>query len=393
MTSLTHARLRAIVIGLCLGLLGAVFGAVAARTFSFHVPPHSGGKVLNATLQIIALPLSFFLGVALHEGGHLLAGKLLGGKFALVIIGPLRVMRTPSGLRWGRNRRFPLFGGLALVTPSSVDNLRSYMIGLLAGGPLSSFVSGSILIGTAVLWPRMLPAGATISPVGFFLWTLLGATGLFSLAFFLASSLPSRTGGFASDGARLLALARKGPAGEQEALVFSLTALSLSGVRARDLPASMVTKASTAVGDPQVTAAMQLLAYLWALDQGRVDAARGYLNQAVSEVERVSPLLRDSLFAELAYFKARHDHDATGARICLDKAGRCELSEETRMRAEAAVLLAEHRLDEAISRASDAIAATTRSLLGASSQETIDWAASIRTEAERLLRAQQVGPA
>ncbi|HRE04010.1 MAG TPA: hypothetical protein PKX00_00260 [Opitutaceae bacterium] len=381
MSSSLRRRLLALAAGLGLALAGGILGGVTARTVSVHVPPHEGGKVFELALLLGALPIAFFVGVALHEGGHLLAAKLLGGRFALVIVGPLRIMRTPAGLKLGRNHRFSLLGGLALATPSSTDNLRRYLIGLLAGGPLASLLCGFILVGTAYLWAKHLPPGEVMRAGAFSVWALLGLTGLFSLAFFLASSLPSRAGGFASDGARLLALARQGPAAEREALVFTLTALSLSGVRARDLPADLVIKAAEPHGDPQVNAAMQLMAYLWALDQGRIDAARTYLYQSIEGIDRVAPFLRDSLYAELAYFKAFHERDAAGARASLNQAGSCELSEETRLRAEAAVLLVEQQPAAAVERANEAIAATARSLLGASARETIEWAEAIRTEA------------
>ena len=374
-------RLLTLAAGLGLALLGGIAGGVTARTVSVHVPPHIGGKAFELGLLIGVLPVAFFIGVALHEGGHLLAAKLLGGRFALVIVGPLRLMRTPTGLRLGRNRRFSLLGGLALSTPSSTHHLRRYLIGLLAGGPLASLLCGFILVGTAYVWAQGLATGEVMGTAAFSVWALLGMTGLVSLVFFLASSLPSRAGGFASDGARLLALARRGAAAEREALVFTLTALSLSGVRARDLPPELVVKAAEPHGDPQVNAAMQLMAYLWALDQGRIDAARTYLYQSIQGIDRVAPFLRDSLYAELAYFKAFHERDAAGARASLDQAGSCELSEETRLRAEAAVLLVEQQPAAAVERANEAIAATARSLLGASARETIEWAEAIRHEA------------
>ncbi|MBL9205474.1 MAG: hypothetical protein JNN01_10345 [Opitutaceae bacterium] len=389
MNSFLNRSVRRALILTGFALLCATCGVLVGKWIAGSFPRPAGVSASNVIAGLATLPLAFFLGIVLHEGGHLLVGKLLGGRFALVIVGPLRLMRTPAGLRLARNRRFALLGGLALVLPASTHHLRRFMVGLIAGGPLASLVFGLLLAGAAVLgWPGSDP-DEVVGTFDLVLRMLVGSTGLFSLAFCVASSIPTRAGGFASDGARLLALARRGPAAEREALVFALSALSLSGMRARDLPSDLMLKAAAGEGEPQVAAAMQLLAYLWALDQGRVDAARDYLNQATRNLEALSPLIRDSFLAEMAYFKARYDQDVTGARASLEKAGRCELSEDTLLRAEAAVLLAEHRPAEAILRATEAIEACARSLVGAASQESLEWSAAIRDEARSELARTQ----
>jgi hypothetical protein len=67
--------------------------------------------------------------------------------------------------------------------------------------------------------------------------------------------------------------------------------------------------------------------------------------------------LRPSIAAEIAYFQARFRGDAATARARLDQAQGGFLERHDRLRAEAAVLLAEHRVAEARQRAFEALAA------------------------------------
>jgi hypothetical protein len=67
--------------------------------------------------------------------------------------------------------------------------------------------------------------------------------------------------------------------------------------------------------------------------------------------------LGPSIAAEIAYFRARFRGDAATARVRLSEAQGGFLERHDRLRAEAAVLLAEHRVAEARGRASEALAA------------------------------------
>lgn len=371
--------------GLLVGAgVGAACGFFGVRAIREVLPEVEAGW-LPGVLVLASLPLAFLLAVAVHECGHLAAGLARGGRFLLLIVGPLRLVNTRAGLRWGRNRSFPLFGGLASVAPRDASRIETDFGWLIAGGPLASLVGGAALVALAIGVGNSLP-----EPVGawlFGLWFLVLVMGGMSLGLGLLALVPNRAAGFPSDGARLLSLWRGGPKAAREAALFSLVAMAAGGVRSRDLPDDLVARAidPAASADDGTEVAARLIAYTMRLDRGEVTRAAENLREALPWAGGAPQMLRDALMLEWAYLQARHLGDATGARRALEEAGAYELSPETRLRAEAALALAEARWGDAARGAADALAARDRGISAGGSPETEEWSRAILDEARRRL--------
>jgi hypothetical protein len=373
-----------------LGLLAAGGVGAACGYFGVHVVrevmPEVEAGWLPGVLALVSLPLAFLLAVAVHECGHLLAGLLRGGRFLLLIVGPLRLASTRDGLRWGRNRSFPLFGGLASVAPRDASRIEADFGWLIAGGPLASLAGGAVLVATGLGFGSVLaePVGAWT----FGLWFLCLLVGGMSLGLGVLALVPNRTAGFPSDGARLLSLWRGGPKAAREAALFALVAMVTGGVRSRDLPDDLVARATDAgaPADGGTEVAARLIAYSVALDRGDAPRAAEHLRAALPLAGAAPALLQDGLMLEWAYFQARHLGDAAGARQALARAGAYELSPETRLRAEAALALAECRWDDAAGRAEESLAARGRGLSAGASPETEEWSRAMLDDARRLSR-------
>jgi membrane-associated protease RseP (regulator of RpoE activity) len=76
----------------------------------------------------VALPVIFLVLVAVHEGGHLVAGAAARFRPCLFIVGPVKFERRDSGWSAGVNRVFPLAGGMVGATPEGIDGLRPRML-------------------------------------------------------------------------------------------------------------------------------------------------------------------------------------------------------------------------------------------------------------------------
>lgn len=294
-----------------------------------------------------------FLVLLAHELGHVIGGRLVGFRFRLLIVGPLKIDRVDERLRIGLNRSLALAGGLAAASPADDRNLTRRMLIYVAGGPAMS-----LLFGATALLLQPFTTGAPAFG--------LSLVGLASLAIALVTLIPMRADGFASDGARILMLLRGGPDAERWCAVAAL-ANDLFGRRPRDLPPELIERSLALADGSADYLGSVFVAYSWALDRGDLTAAGAYLDIMTANLAAFNGALRPSVLIEAAYFTAVHRADPVGARALFTKARGGLIEAHTRARAEAAVLFAEGRPSEARTVAADGLARLRRITTGPAS--------------------------
>jgi hypothetical protein len=301
--------------------------------------------------HLLLLPVVYLVVITVHELGHVAGGLLVRFRFLLLVVGPLKLVNSQAGLKFEWNTNLAMIGGLAACLPTDTHNLRRRFIALVAGGPLASLVFGLAVSGLAYwLGPRTsLPAFALL------------ITGIMSLAIGGVTLVPGRTAGFMTDGAQILQLLRGGTAVELRNLLIILQALSLSGVRPRQYnPALLeqIEKLRRSLKPDASTAAASLPAYSYHLDRGEIEAAGQALDEAIANLELFPAGVKQNVALEAAYFVAAHRNDAAAACAWLNQSkGGLLIEAHSRGRAEAAVLLAEGKLDQARRAAEQALAA------------------------------------
>lgn len=345
-------RLKPILTTVVMFLLGAAFGAFAVRV-GFELVPTLGFTGAQTALFITMLPVLYFLSIAIHEAGHVAGGLLAGYRVLLYIVGPFRLERTADGFKPGLNRNVLLAGGLAGMTPVGLHDLRRRTLIMVVGGPLVSLMAGAQLLAIYhVLSPWVLrPDAAFAVRFGGLMIALLG---LFSLMIGMITLVPAKSGGFYSDGARILRLMRVSDDTEREVALLALTGLSLGGTRPRDWDAALVARgAGIRDGGPFEVNGRQF-AYAHALDRGDIEAARAHLEAALAGLQHLPLASRGPLLLAAATFHALYDGDAEHARLLLVRAGvgaSLLHAPHQRVLAEAAVRLAEGDVDGARERA------------------------------------------
>lgn len=332
---------------------GALFGYFAARgADAFGILPSfddlTGGQLAVGALLILPM---WFLAVLAHELGHLTGGALAGSRPLLLMVGPMKVTWVAGRPQLGLNRSLNLAGGVAAAAPDDDRDLVRRQLLMVAGGPLTSLLLGALLF---------LAMTATTGLTNFVL--LLAA--LLSLAIGVITLLPMQASGFYSDGARILLLLRGGPQAERLGAAALIVGAMMAG-RIAQVDPSIVARA-TALGDGSLDdIGAALLAYTWALARGEVAEAGRHIDHALAhEATYVSPA-RPALLNEGAYYLARHRGAAAQARAYFEQArGAAIVEPHDRLRAEAAVLLAEGRPDEARAAAEAGLAALGRARMG-----------------------------
>jgi hypothetical protein len=320
--------------------VGAFIGVFAARS-GFRPLPELGLTTMQLIVVALALPILWLLAVAVHEGGHVLGGRLASFRTLLFIVGPFKLERSALGFRAAFNRDIVTAGGLAAMAPVGLQDLRRRTIVMVAGGPLASLVFGTQALALYQAASSFLfrPGSGFFST---FVAIALFASGGVSLLIGLLTLLPGRAGGFYSDGARLLRLMRANDETEREVALIALTGLTIGGTRPSEWDAGLVAMcADIRDGGPFEVGGRQF-AYAHALDRGDLHAARHHIEAALARVEQLPAGARASLLLSAATFFALYDGDAVRARRCIGAARKGMLAApHQRQLAEAAVRLAE----------------------------------------------------
>jgi hypothetical protein len=337
------ARLRPFLTTGALFLAGAAVGVIAARSgvdFLDLLPGDLSGR--EGAVVVALLPLLYFVAVAAHEAGHVLGGRIVAFRLLLFIVGPFRLERGADGFTAGLNRSVLLGGGLAAMTPLGLHDLRRRTIVVVAMGPTVSLIVGAQLLALHQATLPLLgpPGAAAFRALASLVLLLLGAV---SLLLGVVTLVPTRAGGFYSDGARMLRLMKASDQAEREVALIALTGMSMAGTRPRDWDPALVERcAGIADGGPFEAGGRQL-AYAHALDRGDIAAARSHLEAALGTIAQFPAPARASLLLAAATFHALYDGDAERARSFLQQArGRQMLATPHQRRlAEAAIRLAE----------------------------------------------------
>lgn len=169
---------------------------------------------------LLGFMLAFISSVAVHEVGHVIAGKIAGFRFVFLIFWPVQIRRKgQSGLMIRPLIRSGVgLGGLAGMVPVAGLDLRKAYHQMLWGGPLASLILGL----TGMAMAMLLGFGSSL--VGSIFWL----AGVLSLGLFLITMIPSTAGGYLSDGAAIRLL-RRGSVDDSAGFVALLELSSMLG--------------------------------------------------------------------------------------------------------------------------------------------------------------------
>jgi hypothetical protein len=189
----------------------------------------------------------------------------------------------------------------------------------------------------------------------------LNVAALIGIALTLTTLIPGSTSGFLSDGGQLLALLRGGARAQGNQMLALLGGTMASGTRPREWDPALIERLlAFRKGSPEESP-WNLYCYYYALDGGQIERAGEYLELALTQHQGYPSISRDALFLEGAYFEARHHHNVPAAFGWLAESTQSHIEEQTRCRAEAALLWARGRFAEAACRAEAGLRAIPQS--------------------------------
>ncbi len=281
-------------------VVGFFVGKLGARASS-GIP---GEVVLISCILFIP---SFFLVIGLHELGHALAGRVMNFDFRMYVVGPFMWVKERSRLVFKWNKNLNVAGGLVVSMPIGTDNLRNRFSIYAFGGPLASMVVAALAYSAYRLVDVDAASGLAQQTGKYFLLV----TALLSVGIFVVTVTPLRSGGFLSDGARILRLQRGGEISRFEVLMLKIISEVSGGTRPRNLDMKELLEANDLarkLNDPYLVY-INSFYYQAAFDRGDLEQAELHLKEYIGRAGDIPEGIRSSLWLEAAFFYAYGKND------------------------------------------------------------------------------------
>lgn len=265
------------------------------RTFVDTISRHS---LFIFTLGVVLLPLLGFLAaVAIHQAGHLLAGRLNG----------FRAVSFKIGSFTFGERLYPtdvLLLGMLVMCPVRTERLRQRLTWLVLGGPLASLLVPLVLEVALRLAQSHWGEIYFLVPAGIHVFSTL------SVLLGIGALLPDidSSGNF-SDGTRLLMLLKNDFRAVRWLTILELQLALSSPEHEREHGEALVSRATADRDESFDTVAANWLAYLWASRHQDLSLATKYLEDALVRLGPSPGHLGDRIFLEAAVFQAWYRHN------------------------------------------------------------------------------------
>lgn len=318
-------------------LIGGVIVGVAIAYVMAHGVENAGHfNNVPAWLLFLYVILLIYIAIAVHEAGHWLAGLGAGFRTIRLSVGPLMISRKGGRTAVVWDRSLPLMSGFTFMVPDDNRALLKRFSWFIIGGPLMSLIVGLLCLAAASM---MLASGLRIAII---------SLGCLSFLLALFTLIPARSGGFHTDGAKLLMLWRGGETASHLLALLRLTYECQAGTRPRDWPgdAIAILEAGAPEGSDEMTASALL--HMYARDTENRDLARTILERQLSSPDGKRSSFHANWCLEAALFAARYDSDPVKAREWQKEGkGARFVDAVTHYMIETEILLAERRFSEA----------------------------------------------
>lgn len=325
------------------GFFGAQVGMEAAKTISTPA---------FITLLTLFIP-AFFLVIALHEGGHALAGTYVKFNFKLYAVGPFLWEKEMSGWKFKWNKNVNTSGGMVICIPTGSEALSKRFAFYVAGGPLSSLVGAGIFYLIAIALPT--PHNTFLEITSGLVWILAAL----SAVIFIMTALPFHAGGFSSDGARVLRLFRGGDVARFEVLLVKIIASSMGGVRPSLLNQDELDEAMVLSKKINAPMGVYLNSFFFqaAWDRNQLDEAEAHLANYLNESVAIPEGIRSSVYLDAVFFYAYAKNDLEKAlHFWKQFKPSAIIPKSISLAAEAAIQLLQHKHHQALTQIEKAIA-------------------------------------
>jgi hypothetical protein len=285
-------------------VIGVIIFAFIVGIIGYFIGKMLSGETIHKSTVSPILPLILLIPIIIfvigwHEIGHAIVGVKVGFDFRMFVVGPFLWEKQNSTWRFRWNKDINKAGGLVLCLPKDTENLSRRFLLFAAGGPLASLLLSLITI--LIYWFFLKDLiGIEIVNVSLFL------IGGMSFMIFIATSIPTKMGGFYSDGARVLRLIRGGDTAKFEILMMSIIANTSSGVRPKLLNMNQIEEMdeiAIRLNEPFRVYIHSFLHHI-ALDNDDYEKAEKHLLDYIKVADEIPEGIRNAVWLDATFFYA-----------------------------------------------------------------------------------------
>ena len=264
-------------------------------------------------IKLASMLVAVWAALLVHELGHLLTGLALGFRFYILVVGPLGIRRNPDTdrVQWYLNRDAGLYGGIAGTVPIQTDNsLRKKFAAIVAAGPLISLLMGALTLWFGYIGANALtPDSSAVARIAVCFSLIFG---VFSSMFFLATTIPGRTGPFFTDRGRFMRLIGGGHSAAVEQATLELLVHSQSGQTYATMNLEQI---ALLMNEPEASLRLfaHVMAYYCHMDRQEITDAFDQLKKAEALLEDQPTMMKIEIWKELAFAYAYVDQDVNRA--------------------------------------------------------------------------------
>jgi hypothetical protein len=304
--------------------------------------------ILGVGISVLA---AFYMMLAVHELGHVVAGLCVGFRFRSLRVGPLLFSRPFQVSLYRGPGAFT--NGVAELIPVATDRLAGRGVAMALAGPLANFLSAAFMF--------FLPFPITAFSALFIAFSIAnGANDLFPFE--------SRLG--VSDGRRIWMLLRQPERGQRWLALLHLAGALSDGVLPESLSPEFLAKAIAVRDESADTVLAHAMAFSAAFHEQRDNEAAHLLETCLAYANLATPVVRAALMSDAAVFQARKRNRADLAAGWLAEIPVPTQYHWFRSRAEAAILEANGDVAGALKKLAETETAIL-ALPGSAQRETL----------------------
>lgn len=248
-------------------MVGAGCGILIANysDFSSTTELSFGEFLINLGLLFIGMYLAFFIQIIIHEGGHLIFGRLTGYRFSSFRIGSFMWIEEKGKIHLKRFSLAGTGGQCLMCPPDMVDGKIPYIMYNL-GGSLMNIIFGFVFLGLYQLL-KDIP----------YLSVMLLMTGIAGFASALLNGIPMSMGTVNNDGYNAIALGKNPEALRAFWVQIKANELITKGIRLKDMPEEWFEVPSKEEMKNSMTAVMGVFAANRMMDTHAFNEAREFM--------------------------------------------------------------------------------------------------------------------
>jgi hypothetical protein len=292
-----------------------------------HEVPDWHWPACNGLLILPAL----YLVIAIHELGHLAAGRLAGLDAGGIAVGGFVFMKSGKNWTFRFDRRLLGCGFFKPLTGTAAFRPTRYAW-MVAGGP-----AASLFVMVVCGWVSVQYGPGRWDWIGTMFWT--SPVGMISL-------IPLSSGLNKSDGMLLRMLTRYPELSRAWMALIALQTEEARGLRPREWDPLLVEQMLAVNSRASDYARCQMMAYYLRVDEGREVAALEHLENALAASGRSGIVIRHALYLEAASASVGISKRAAQARTWLQRAGKLRKPDSLDV-VEAGIAMCEGRYEEA----------------------------------------------